>query len=132
MERACPLIVFDAGFLYGVFIRASSRGAPNDCSDRAEIVSLQETAERARHIGCMPALRVFTLSGFTHLLHSDKQQQLSKGERELKDVTFPAFNKDLVSGSLGNFDLQQPPESDSAIWTSNLQLNVSSLWDSLL
>jgi len=31
----------------------------------------------------------------------------------MKNATFPAFDKDLVSGSSGNFDLQQPPESDN-------------------
>jgi len=44
VERACLLSIFHAGFLCGVFVRALSRAAPNDCSDRAEIVSLQETA----------------------------------------------------------------------------------------
>lgn len=47
VERACQLIIFDAMFLYVVFIRASSRGAPNDCTDRAEIVCPWETAYRA-------------------------------------------------------------------------------------
>lgn len=44
---------------------------------------------------------------------SDKQQQLSNRECELNSVVFPAFDKELVSGSLGNLDLQQPPESDN-------------------